>query len=242
MYCSKCGKQVEDGARFCSGCGASLQNYQNMFVPNENTKKEAGMAIASLVLGIIGIIAWIIPIIGLPIGIAALVLGILGIKRSSKGMSIAGIVLAVICLVLTITNSAIGAYQGYHGEAWFQEESLVETEKEESDTGKNVFTLRDSDGNILMTGGIKSAQAGTTETSVGTIEYVVSIEFTDSAAETFYEITEEHIGEPIGIYLNDEMISNPTVQYAISGGTCQIDGQDSYAEAEELASLLCSTK
>jgi preprotein translocase subunit SecD len=157
-------------------------------------------------------------------------------------MSIAGIVLAVICLVLTIINSAIGAYQGYHGEAWFQEQSLVETEEEESDTEKNEFTLRDSDGNILMTGGIKSAQAGTTETSMGTIEYVVSIEFTDSAAETFYEITEEHIGEPVGIYLNDEMISNPTIIGAISGGTCQIDGQDSYAEAEELASLLRSTK
>jgi hypothetical protein len=243
MYCSKCGKQVEDGAMFCSGCGAALQNNQNIPVSNENTKKGAGMAIASLVLGIIGIIAWIIPIIGLPIGIVALVLGILGIKRSSKGMSIAGIVLAVICLVLTIINSAIGAYQGYHGEAWFQKSGTAEVEEEQgSDTEKNVFTLRDSDGNILMTGGIESAQAQVNETASGTKSYVVSIEFTDSAAETFFQITEDHIGESIGIYLNDEMISNPTVMSAISGGTCQIDGQDSYAEAEELASLLLSTK
>jgi hypothetical protein len=210
---------------------------------DENTKKEAGMAIASLILGIIGIIAWIIPIIGLPIGIAALVLGILGIKRSSKGMSIAGIVLAVICLVLTIINSAIGAYQGYRGEAWFQKGGTAEVEEEkESDTEKNVFTLRDSDGNILMTGGIESAQAQMSKTSIGTTEYVVNIEFTDSAAETFFQITEEHIGESIGIYLNDEMISNPMVTTAISGGTCQISGQDSYADAEELASLLLSTK
>ena len=74
-------------------------------------------------------LAWIIPIIGLPVGIVALVLGILGIKKSSKGMSIAGIVLGVICLVLTIINSAIGAYQGYHGEAWFQKRANTTEEK-----------------------------------------------------------------------------------------------------------------
>jgi hypothetical protein len=245
MYCSKCGKQIEDGAMFCPGCGAALQNNQNISVSNQNTKNGAGMAIASLVLGIIGIIAWIIPIIGLPIGIVALILGVLGIKRSSKGMSIAGIVLAVICLVLTIINSAIGAYQGYHKEAWFQKGGTAEVEEEkESDTGKNVFTLRDSDGNILMTGGIQSAQAEINEDSNGGLSYVVSIEFTDSAAETFYQITEEHIGESIGIYLNDEMISNPVVTTAISGGTCQISGNglDNYKDAEELASLLLSTK
>jgi amino acid transporter len=188
-------------------------------------------------------LAWILPIIGLPIGIAALVLGVLGIKRSLKGMSVAGIVLAVICLVLTIVNSAIGAYQGYHGEAWFQKGSLAEAEKEEEHTAeKNVFTLRDSDGTILMTGGIKSAQVETSEDAFGVTSYAVVIEFTDSAAETFSRITEEHIGEPIGIYLNDEMISNPTVEAVISGGTCWISGQDSYKEAEELASLLRSAK
>lgn len=38
---------------------------------------------------------------------------------------LAGIVLGIICLVLTIINSAIGAYQGYHGEAWFQKGSNI---------------------------------------------------------------------------------------------------------------------
>lgn len=36
-----------------------------------------------------------------------------------------GIVLGIICLVLTIINSAIGAYQGYHGEAWFQKVQIL---------------------------------------------------------------------------------------------------------------------
>lgn len=87
-----------------------------------------GLAIISLVFGIVGLLAWIIPIIGLPVGVVALVLGILGIKKSNKGMSIAGIVLGVICLVLTIINGAIGAYQGYHGDAWFQKGSATTEE------------------------------------------------------------------------------------------------------------------
>ena len=45
-------------------------------------------------------------------GIIALVLGIIGLKKSSKGMSIVGIVLGIICLVLTIINSAIGGFYG----------------------------------------------------------------------------------------------------------------------------------
>jgi hypothetical protein len=218
-----------------------LRNYENISVSNGNTKKGTGMAIASLVLGIVGIIAWLIPIIGLPIGIVALVLGILGIKRSSYGMSIVGIVLAVICLVLTIINSAIGAYQGYHGELWFQKGSSVDKEENNS-VGNNVFTLRDSDGNILMMGGIETTRVEISEDASGLKSYVVIIEFTDYASETFYEITKEHIGEAIGIYLNDEMISNPIVNEAISGGTCWISNLDSYEAADELASLLRSAK
>ena len=37
-----------------------------------------GFAVASLVLGIIGLLAWCIPIIGLPINVVGLVLGIDG--------------------------------------------------------------------------------------------------------------------------------------------------------------------
>lgn len=133
VYCSKCGKQMEDGATFCSRCGAPLHNpniyrapLQNPNIygaPKMNQPRKAGLGIAALVLGIVGVLAWIIPIIGLPVGIVALVFGILGLKKSSKGMSIAGIVLGAVCLVLTIINGAIGAYQGYHGEAWFQKGS-----------------------------------------------------------------------------------------------------------------------
>ena len=26
MFCSKCGKEIEDGAKFCPGCGAAIKD------------------------------------------------------------------------------------------------------------------------------------------------------------------------------------------------------------------------
>lgn len=242
VYCSKCGKQMGDGATFCSSCGAPLQNRNIYGAPKMNQPRKAGLGIAALVLGIVGVIAWIIPIIGLPVGIVALVLGILGLKKSSKGMSIAGIVLGVICLVLTIINGAIGAYQGYHGEAWFQKGSnSVEGKNSDDYTSEkqetNVFTLRDSNGNILMTGGIKSTNAIMLDNGNGVKKAAVEITFDDEAAKTFAEITTNNIGNTIGMYLNDDMIANPTVVEAITGGECQIEF-DTYEEAQLVSEKL----
>jgi len=75
-----------------------------------------GKATASLVLGIISIIAWIIPLYGLPTTIAGLVLGIKGLGPQRRGTAVAGIVLSVIFLVLTLFNAAMGAYLGAIGQ------------------------------------------------------------------------------------------------------------------------------
>lgn len=70
---------------------------------------EQNKSVASLVLGIISLIAWIIPLIGAPVSIIGLVLGV-------KKKYTAGIVLNVIGLVLTVANAAIGAYMGATGQ------------------------------------------------------------------------------------------------------------------------------
>ena len=75
-----------------------------------------GKAVASLALGILGLLAWFIPLFGLPITITGLVLGIKGLKSSSRGIAIAGVVLNIIGLVLTIINASIGAYLGATGQ------------------------------------------------------------------------------------------------------------------------------
>ncbi len=77
---------------------------------------KQGKPVTALVLGIIGMIAWIIPIIGLPIQITGLVFGIKARNSSKKGIAIAAIVLCIIGLVLTIINGSIGAYLGATGQ------------------------------------------------------------------------------------------------------------------------------
>ena len=79
-------------------------------------EEKKGMSIASMILGIIGLIAWCIPLFGFPVTIVGLVLGILGLKRGGKGMAIAGIVMCSITLLFTLANSIYGAYLGATGQ------------------------------------------------------------------------------------------------------------------------------
>ncbi|MCD8500451.1 MAG: DUF4190 domain-containing protein [Bacillaceae bacterium] len=74
-----------------------------------NLDQHSGKATASLVLGLVGIIAWFIPLFGYPVTITGLVLGVKGLKSKNRGMAIAGVTLSIIFLVITIINSIIGA-------------------------------------------------------------------------------------------------------------------------------------
>jgi hypothetical protein len=75
-----------------------------------------GKSIASLCLGLFGLIAWLLPIIGFPVTITGLVLGFKSLSGARRGMATAGIVLCIIGLVLTTANAAIGAYLGATGQ------------------------------------------------------------------------------------------------------------------------------
>ncbi len=69
-----------------------------------------GMAIASMVLGILSIVACCYWYLALICGIAAIVLGILHNKKNgSCGMSIAGIVCGIIGVVLTVVFLVLAA-------------------------------------------------------------------------------------------------------------------------------------
>jgi hypothetical protein len=86
--------------------------------PPESAQPAAGggKAIASLSLGLFGLIAWFLPIIGFPVTITGLVLGFKSLNGPRRGMATAGIVLCIIGLVATTANAAIGAYLGATGQ------------------------------------------------------------------------------------------------------------------------------
>jgi len=71
-----------------------------------------------------------------------------------------------------------------------------------------------------------------------TNEPQVALEFNDEGRKLFAEITERNVGKPVGIFLDGNPISVPTVQEAIREGTAIISGSFSIKEAKELVRRL----
>ncbi len=72
-------------------------------------QRGRGAATASMVLGIIGLIAWLLPLVGFPINIIGLVLGLTQGKFKTFSTAKAGVIMSIIGLVLTAINSIAGA-------------------------------------------------------------------------------------------------------------------------------------
>ena len=140
MFCSKCGKPNPDGASFCSACGASFNGVpsQNQPLPppppvnggkkstgvlppasgkkaNAPSSKVSGMAITSLILGIVSIL--ILMLTGWPflIALLAVIFGHTGLSKvnksdgaiTGKGMAITGFVLGYISILGNIIHIII---------------------------------------------------------------------------------------------------------------------------------------
>lgn len=96
-----------------------------------------------------------------------------------------------------------------------------------------------SDGTVYMTGDmIENAQAATTTNSYGNNSYVVELILTDEGAEVFAEVTAENVGNTLPIVYDGEIISNPVVNSAITGGQAMITGMTTYEQAETLATQI----
>lgn len=127
--CRNCGAALGDGERFCSSCGTKVEEntfngqYQGQnsgygqYNPQQNAP-TSGLAIASLVLGIIGVFAsWFTVMIP---SILGLIFGAVALKQckernlNGRGLALAGficsIVVMVICLIMFILALACGAW------------------------------------------------------------------------------------------------------------------------------------
>lgn len=99
--------------------------------------------------------------------------------------------------------------------------------------------FRTEDGTVVLSGtDIKTAEAGTTQDKMGNKEYVVSLTLTDEGAKIFAEVTAANIQKRIAIVYDGEIVSNPVVNEAITGGKAYISGSASFEEAETLASTI----
>lgn len=106
--------------------------------------------------------------------------------------------------------------------------------------GKQVFkTPTGETDTVLLTGSaIKSARAYV-DTSNGSVnKYGVGLEFTAEGSTAFEQITTEYKGQTISIWMDNVMLSYPTVENVISGGSGSITGNFTAEEATKLANQI----
>ena len=105
MLCPECHNKVEETDLICRNCGYNL-GQNNM--DNSVNKNRNSYALVGMILGLCSIIAWIIPLLGYPCTIIGIIFSACGIGAEKKSFAIAGLVLSIIFLILTLINSFLG--------------------------------------------------------------------------------------------------------------------------------------
>ncbi|OXS25610.1 MAG: protein-export membrane protein SecD [Acetobacterium sp. MES1] len=95
------------------------------------------------------------------------------------------------------------------------------------------------DGTVILTGKDVVDSKGVMQTdSSGLEKAVVTLKFSEEGTKLFADATQKYIGQAIQIKLDDEIISSPTVNVAITNGEAVIEGIGDIEEAGNLASLI----
>jgi len=71
-----------------------------------------------------------------------------------------------------------------------------------------------------------------------TSEPIVTFKFNTNGARRFAQVTQENVGRPFAIVLDDKVISAPVIREPILGGSGQISGSFTVQQANDLAVLL----
>ena len=88
-FCEKCGKQLEDDAVICTGCGCPTENWKKEEETTESfqmpvEKKPFPWSLVSLILGIAGVVTCISGLFGVLLGITGIVLSNIGKKKAPE--------------------------------------------------------------------------------------------------------------------------------------------------------------
>lgn len=122
---------------------------------------------------------------------------------------------------------------------WAADESDFDAQaaiQELGETAMLTFCGGETNTNVILKGAddIKSAQAGLDENNA----YIVYLELTDAGSGKFATATQKYLGQTISIWMDDTMISAPTVNSVITGGYATITGLADADEAIDLANKI----
>ncbi|MBV9556914.1 MAG: protein translocase subunit SecD, partial [Pseudolabrys sp.] len=125
------------------------------------------------------------------------------------------------------TNASVE--QAVQGRAPGEDDLLYSTQKQ----GKQPYLVEKR---VLVSGGeLTDAQPGFDQR---TAEPIVSFRFNTSGSRKFAQATQENVGKPFAVVLDNEVITAPVIREPILGGTGQISGSFTVESANDLAILL----
>ncbi|MGL4850162.1 MAG: protein translocase subunit SecD [Clostridium sp.] len=115
----------------------------------------------------------------------------------------------------------------------YDSQSIVKTL---SQTGNLTFV--GPDGKTILTG--KDVEKASAQIDQQTNQPVVSLKFTNEGTKAFAAATGKFIGQKIAIKMDNDTLTDPTVQSQINDGAAVITGSGTIQEAQNLAGLINS--
>ena len=104
---------------------------------------------------------------------------------------------------------------------------------------RSLDEIREAGSVVLEGTDVADAQGGAYQSSQNSSrEYAVSLTLTDDGKKKFADATEANVGKQIAIVYDDQILSAPKVNEAITGGQAQITGMSGVEEAQNLASYI----
>ena len=121
-FCSKCGAELPQNARFCGKCGEpvflgfrqpiSASNPNNIYVQQPqptiqiSEKSHNGVGTAGFVFAILSIFLGWIPVLGYVINFLGFLLSLIGIFKRPRGLAIAGLIISLLDIIIILVGVA----------------------------------------------------------------------------------------------------------------------------------------
>ena len=122
---------------------------------------------------------------------------------------------------------------------WKSDEADFDAQKAIEELGETaLLTFRDVEGNILLEG--KNVVKSDVVLDQQTSQPVVTLELDSTGSQLFSEATAANIGKQIAIFMDETLISAPSVEEQINGGQAIINGMASLEEAQDLSNKINS--
>lgn len=125
---------------------------------------------------------------------------------------------------------------------WAADESDFDAQAAVQELGETAMLTfcRNQDNTAVILKGSEDVESAQAVYDQETNQPVVQLNLTSAGAAKFATATSELVGQTISIWMDDQMISAPTVRDTITNGTAVIDGMESSEAATDLANKINS--